>query len=182
MKVATMQKRNSVVTVQLVEGRLVFNVLGAGSVAFDPSKAHEANQRQAAMHGWKQRLSDAAALSRDDNNIPASPVDKLEAIRALAAHYESGAAEWSRAGSGGGGSSLTIEAIARVKSTDYATAEGFVADYAKAKHGGDTKAALAFLRDGKRVQEAMAAIRAERQPAPKIDADEALGELGEEVQ
>lgn len=180
----TKRKSNSVVQVQQMEsGALAFEVLGAGRVVFNPEKAHSNNRAYAELHGWKQRLSDAAAISRDDvTGKPASPADKLAAIRELAEHYMSGSPEWSRAGGGGGGRSITVEAIARIKGVDYVTAEAHVAKFAAEKHSGDTKAALAFLRDGKRVQEAMAAIRAERQPAPKVDADAALGELGSDVQ
>jgi len=188
----TKAKSNSVVTTQLLEnGHLQITVLGAGKLDFDPAKAHEDCRKRAEVHGWIQRLSDRAAKPRDtETGRPATPQDKYDAIAELVAHYMSGTGDWSMSGQGGGGKSITIEAIARLRGVDYATAEEFVAKYASAKRkmpdgtemsfGGDTKAALAFLRDGKRVQEAIAAIRAERAPKAKVDADEALEELGEE--
>lgn len=175
------RKSNSVVTVQQTEdGKLVFNVLGAGSLTFDPSKAGDKCNAHAALHGWKQRISDAAAISRnDETGRPASPAEKFAAMQELIEYYHSGPEEWSRVGTGSGGSkSLTIEAICRVQGKDYAAVEAEVAAFAARKFEGDTKKALAFLRQGSRVAEAMEAIRKERMPQPKVDADAALAELG----
>lgn len=172
-------KSNSVVMVEQTETGIAVNVLGAGSVTFDPTKAHQSNRIHAEFHGWKQRLADAAAMSRDDETgKPASPADKLAAIQALIEHYESGSAEWSRVGGGGGGKSLTIEAIARVKNLTYEEAQSQVVAFAEKRYEGDTKKALAYLRTGQRVAREMEVIRAERTPEPKIDADNALQELG----
>lgn len=171
-------KSNSVVTVQQDGARLTFDVRGAGVFVFDTAKVHADNMAKAAMHGWKQRLSDAAALSRNaDNGQPASPAEKLAAIQSLGNWYMEGGAEWARVGGGGGGLSITIEAIAAIKGVEYDAAEGYVADFAKRKFEGDTKKALAFLREGKRVAEKIAELRAARAPAPKVDADNALDEL-----
>ena len=156
---------------------------------FDPAKAHEDCRKRAEVHGWIQRLSDRAAKPRDTKTGRAATAgEKFAAIQELVEHYLSGSADWSMAGQGGGGKSLTVEAIARVKGIGYAEAEAFVEQFARGKrkmpdgsfmsYGGDTKAALAYLRDGKRVQEAMAELRAERAPQAKVDADEALEELG----
>ena len=173
------RKSNSVVTVaRLDDGTLAFDVIGAGRVTFDPTKADAAMRARAELHGWEQRLRDAAAISRDDaTGASASPADKMAAIKALVDHYESGATEWSMRGAGGGGLSLTVEAIAKVKGIEYDQAEAIVADFAAKKYAGDTKKALAFLRQGERVAKAMEEIRAARMPAPKVDADKALEEL-----
>lgn len=180
------RKGNSVVTVTYEDdGRMTIDVLGAGVVVFDKTRASQDCRLHAEDHGWEQRLRDAAAISRDeDTGKPATPQDKYERVKALAEYYMSGATEWARVGHGGGGRSITVEAIARLKGVEYDQAEVFVAEFAKTgKDGkgvafaGDTKKALAFLRDGKRVMEAIAAIRAERATAPKVDADAALEEL-----
>lgn len=172
-------KSNSVVTVQQMEGGIIaITVLGAGDLTFDPAKADAANKAHAEFHGWKQRLSDAAAISRDpETGKPASPADKLAAIRALVEHYESGSAEWSRIGQGGGGKSLTIEAIAELKGVEYAAAEAMVVNMAAVEYEGDTKKFLAFLRQGAAVSAKMEEMRKARMPAPKVDADAALDEL-----
>lgn len=173
-------KKNSVVTHAVMEdGRIQFTVLGAGEFTFDPSKAAEQHRRRAEQHGWIQRISDRAAIARDlETNLPATPAEKKARMAELAQHYESGSADWNLKGGGGGAGSITIEAIARIKSVSYEVAEGFVEEYAEKKFGGDTKKCLAELRSGAKVQEAMAAIRKERTPAPKADADGLLDELG----
>jgi hypothetical protein len=172
-------KSNSVVTVQQTEaGEILVQVLGAGVVTFDPTKASEKVRAHAAFHGFKQRLSDAAAMSRDpENGAAATPADKMAAIKELADWYMTGTEEWSRVGVGGGGKSITIEAIAAEKGIEYDAAEAMVEEFAKAKYEGDTKKALAFLRLGSKVAARIDEIRKARMPAPKVDADAALEEL-----
>lgn len=174
------RKSNSVVTHEVLEsGAIKFDVVGAGSFVFDPAKASESNRIYAARHGWIQRLSDAAAIQRDEETgLPASPQDKLDRMIALRDHYESGADDWRITGtSGGGNRSLTVAAIARVKGISVDNAEEHVARYAAAKFEGDTKKCLAFFRTSARVMEAMAEIRKESMGKPSVDADEALEEL-----
>lgn len=172
-------KAGSVVAVSAMDdGRIKFDLKGAGEIVFDPAKASAANRKHAEFHGWKQRLSDAAALSRDTTNGQAASVaDKFAAIKDLAEWYMEGGEEWARTGGGEGGKSITLEAIAKVKAIPYEQAEAEVTAFAAKKYAGDTKKALAFLRQGQRVMEAMDAIRKERTPAAKLDADAALAEL-----
>ena len=55
----------------------------------------QANQRYAALHGIKQRVGDAAALSRDtETGLPATESAKFEAMRRVADHLQSGSEEW----------------------------------------------------------------------------------------
>lgn len=171
-------KSNSVVTVQQDGDLIHWDVLGAGRVTLDTRKISAANMQYAAFHGLKQRGSDGAAISRDpETGKPATPADKQAAIQEIVTHLESGTDEWRMVGVGGGGKSITIEAVARVKGVTYDEAEKYVDDYATRNYEGDRKECLAFLREGKRVMEAMAAIRAERAPKPKVDADKALDDL-----
>ena len=172
-------KANSVVTTRLDEdGFLIISVIGSGEIRFDMDKASVVNRARAEVHGWTQRLVDAAAMSRDaETGKPASPADKYEAIKELAEYYMNGAEEWARRGAGGGGQSITLQAIARVKAITYAQAEEFVGRYAQAHYKGDTKSTLAFLRSGATVGAMILTIRAERQPAPVLDADKALDEV-----
>lgn len=175
----TKRKSNSVVTVQQTETGLTFSVIGAGEFVLDMDKLHPDILKRAAFHGMKQRISDAAAMSRNpDNGQPATPADKYAAMRALAEHYMTGTPEWSRRGEGGGGAkSITIEAIARVQSVDYATAEDAVTRLAVRKFANDRAAALRELSKSPKVQSAIAAIRAERIPKTNINADALLTEL-----
>jgi len=175
----TKRKSNSVVTVQQTETGLTFNVIGAGEFTLDMGKLHSDVLQRAAFHGMKQRIADAAAIARDQSTgQSASPTDKYAAMKALADHYMTGTAEWSRRGEGGGGAkSITIEAIARVQGVDYATAEDAVNRLAMRKFDNDRAAALRELSKSPKVQSAIAAIRAERIPKSDINADALLTEL-----
>lgn len=174
------KRQNAVVTVSYdADGKMRIDVHGYKVLTFDKTKASQKCRFEAEDHGWEQRLRDAAAISRDEETgLPASPADKGARVERLIEHYESGSEEWALVGGGGGGRSITVEAIARVKGMTYEEAEAEVEKFAKGEaYKGDTKKALAFLRKGKRVMEAMEAIRAERLPKPAIDADEALDGL-----
>ena len=91
-------KSNSVVTHSIgAEGVLTFNVRGAGSFTFDPATASKTVIARAMLHGFIQRISDGAALSRDpETGLPATPEAKLERMRAIADHYASGTDDWNR--------------------------------------------------------------------------------------
>jgi hypothetical protein len=179
----TKAKANSVITHRVSEdGKVItFVVLGAGEVNLDTTKLHDAIKERAAVHGLIQRGSDRAAIGRDsETGASATPEEKRASIQAWVDHVESGTAEWRMTGTGeGGGKSLTIEAIAQVKGISYEAAEAEVVKFAE-KRNESTKAILAFLRKGEKVMRAMEAIRARRQGAPKVDADEALQEMGVE--
>jgi len=73
---------------------------------------------RAAVHGLKQRISDAAALPCNPRTgLPATPKEKFAAIVALVGHYNSGTSEWNRARAEGGGISRTggtLQAFANV--------------------------------------------------------------------
>lgn len=90
------KRENSVVTTRLTDdGRIVFNVLGAGEFTFDPDSTHAAIRRHAMLHGFVQRISDKAAKGKDpETGLPVSPQVKFDAMQAMARHYESGTDQW----------------------------------------------------------------------------------------
>lgn len=94
-------KSNSVLTSKVEGSVLEITVLGAGTILFDAEQAHPANRQRAEMHGWTQRLSDAAAKSRDPKTgLPVSPLAKFEAVNQLAEWYMRGGDQWKRTGDG----------------------------------------------------------------------------------
>lgn len=170
--------------VDVEAGTVTFQVKGHNDIILDIAKLHPDIVKRAALAGMAQvRIVDAAAVGMADdegNIIPEADRIALKYTRMeeLVNHYHTGTSEWSRKGTGGGGfGSITVEAIARVLGMEYAEAEIEVSKYAEKKFGGDTKKALAHFRQGSRVAKAMQEIRAERAPAPKLDADAALDEL-----
>lgn len=176
-------KSNAIVTHSVAEdGVITFEVLGVGKLRFDPAAVAPVNRRRAEMHGWIQRIVDAAAIGVTDSEGNIIPKEertrmKYHAMNEIIIHYESRSEEWSRVGSGGGARSLTIEAIARVQGIEYDAAVEMVERHAEKKYDGDTRKALNKLRQAEAVQKAMSAIRAERTPKTSIDADAELEEL-----
>lgn len=94
-----MAKSNSVINTEINQSirTIEFSVIGAGSVTLHLERVSQANIDYAAFHGFKQRIPDAAALSRDETTgKPALPSEKLAAMRELVEFYESGTSEWAR--------------------------------------------------------------------------------------
>lgn len=97
------------------DGTILFKVKDAGEFIFDPAKASDGNRLRAMRHGFVQRISDAAARSKDTaTGVGAPPAVKLAAMRVLADHYMSGAEGWSpeREGGGPGLDGVALAAVA----------------------------------------------------------------------
>ena len=119
----TKAKSNSVVTHRLdgtAGTELIFTVKGAAQsddgalldveLRFSPERASTECRTRAELHGWIQRISDAAAISRDTKTgKSATAAEKLAAMAKLVEHYETGTADWKMAGSGGGGGAGSAE-------------------------------------------------------------------------
>lgn len=171
-------KSNATMAVEIdrAGNRITFNVRDAGEIVLDMSRLSPEVLAYAAFHGMKQRIADAAAMSRNpETGAPASPTDKFAAMEALAAHYMSGTDEWAlRVASGGAGkpSGLTLRALADVQGVDITTMRERVDTLAERK--GTTPAALLReLAKAPAVAKRIAEMRATSSP----DADELLGEL-----
>lgn len=109
-------KSNSVLTHRIDGSVITFVVKDAGELLFDVLKASAACRAKAEFHGWIQRVSDAAAISRDTKTgLPATPMAKFEAMQKLVNHYEAGAAEWRMAGSAAGGGAGSAEKVLLVR-------------------------------------------------------------------
>ena len=104
-------KSNSVVTTEWSGYVLQINVLGAGSILFDATKASQTNREQAERYGWLQRLCDRAAISAPVRvagteeskwlaQLEAHKQAKYAAIAELATYYESGDVPWKMTGTG----------------------------------------------------------------------------------
>ncbi len=162
---------------------VMFKTRGHADLTLHMDKISDRNKERAACVGFAQvRIVDAAAIPvarKDGSIIPeAERIEmKYTKMRELIEFYETGTEDWTRVSEGGGGRSITVEAIAAIKGWTYEETEQYVEKFAVDKHEGDTKAALAFLRQGARVAEQIELIRKARMPKPKVDADAALDEL-----
>lgn len=128
-------------------------------------------QQHAIMHGLKQKLVDAAAISRNtETGRPATVEDKYQAVRTVYDRLLAGAWNATREGACAGGG-LLLQALCRMyagrKTPDELRA--FLADKSDAEK--------TALRKNPRVAEIIEAIRMETGKAANIDTDGLLGEL-----
>lgn len=129
---------------------------------------------RAMRHGIVQRVSDAAALSRNtENGAKASPTDKHAAMKRLVDHINSGSDDWSpaRDAAGPGLDAIVLAAIGEVLKKDEEAVRAFVAAGAT-KHGVTQRAYLARLADGKAVRPIVDRMRAAQ--ASEVDPDAEL--------
>lgn len=167
-------KANSVIGVEVMpDGILRFVVKGAGDLYYDKSKAHPDNRAHAEDHGWIQRISDSAALSRNpENGQAATPAEKLEAMKRLVAHYESGTPEWSRVREAGPKGGFLFEALCRM----YAVSK--TPEQIRAYLDGLSDKEQAALREDDAVAPVIAEIKREKaKDQPKLDTKAILAGL-----
>ena len=89
------KKAGSAVATSINGGVLTIVVAGFEPIIFDRTRVAECHHATAEMYGWKQRLSDAAAIARDKTTgASATNVEKYNAIRKLSEHYLTGATDW----------------------------------------------------------------------------------------
>lgn len=173
---------NSIITVTRWDNKLKFAFTGVGDFTFDPDKVSAENRARAMVHGFEQRVRDAAALSVDrDTGKSATPTAKFEAAKRIADHLMSGATEWNLkpAATGGLDAGLVIMAIMRVFRKTLNEAETVVTT-TMSKKGIERTAALKLWANSKQVAAAMLEIKTERLSTTE-DADDLLDEImGEE--
>ena len=112
-------------------GILTIRITGHPDIVIDPAEMPPALNEYAALHGYKQRILDAAALSRDPTTgRPATPAEKYSEMRRLADHMvESG--EWRRnaAGDGTAGDGLLVRAVMEACGLDRTAARAAVGQW-----------------------------------------------------
>lgn len=147
---------------------LYFNsgvILTLDTIALSPEV-----RQQALLHGLKQKLVDAAAISRNpETGRAASIEDKYQAVKTVYDRLLTG--QWNAIREGGATGGLLLQALIRMYD-GRRTAEdvkNFLAD--------KTDAEKAALRKNPRVAQIIEEIRAEQGKTANIDTDELLGEL-----
>jgi hypothetical protein len=174
---ATTNTKRAAISADIFKFTLTLNFADGRELVIDASKLRPEIQDMAMMHGLKQKLVDAAALSRNpENGQPASISDKYDAVKRVADRLLSADGQWNE-GRGEGGtaapnSNLLLRALMRMTGKD----ETYVRDFMSSK----SKAEIAALRKNPKV----IAIIAEMQAATVVNGvntDELLGELGVEA-
>jgi len=172
-------KSNSTITCVQMDGKLDFTVLGAGKFTFDPDRVSAVNRARAMIHGFRQRISDGGALSRNpDTGKPASPADKLARMMRISDHLMSGSDVWElSAGSPGMDAGLVIQAIMRVTSKTLEQVETLI-EATMTKRECDRTAAVKIWADSKQVAAMILTIKSERLAAgSKDDVEDLLADI-----
>lgn len=164
-------KRNAAITATIDGTTLTLTFANGETLIMRGDTLTSDVQHYAMMHGLKQKLVDAAAISRNPETGRAATVeDKYQAVKAVYDRLLSG--QWNATREGGGNAGgLLLQALCRM--------------YAGRKTAEDIKAFLAektdaektALRKNPRVAAVIEEIRAEQGKAANIDTDELLGEL-----
>ncbi len=190
---AVKRRVNSAYTFLMQDGKLTFDFGVHGKLVFDPDKASAQNRARAMVHGFKQRIIDAAALSAGaDGKVDVEA--KVAEMRRVIEHLESGSTEWNLKPAAAGAGSYVTKALVRLATyggQDVSTPElanayvKALADSTKPEivkfgFGGQVAKVRAWLEaNSAKVRTAIEAIKAEELAAAKVDvdADELLGEL-----
>lgn len=170
-------KRNATITATInnelgQRASLVLSFANGAQLVLHPDELTGDITFAAIMHGLKQKLVDAAAISRNpETGRPATVEDKYQAVKTVYDRLLAGAWNATREGGGATGG-LLLQALVRMyagrKTVDELRA--FLAD--------KTDAEKTALRKNPRVAQIIEDIRIETGKAANIDTDEMLGELG----
>ena len=113
-------------------GTLVLTFRHGETLRLHPEALHPEIQRAAMLHGLKQKLVDAAAISRDTaTGRAATIITKFDAVKEIFDRITGAGGEnpsWNkpRAGGAGGQGGLLARAIARYKNVEVAAAKAYL--------------------------------------------------------
>ena len=170
-------KRNAAITAAIVmnaEGRpggLVLQFANGEALKLTAAQLTDNILEHAVWHGLKQKLVDAAAISRNpETGRAASVEDKYQAVKTVYDRLLAG--QWNAVREGGGATGgLLLQALVRM----YAGRK--TADELKAFLADKSDAGKTALRKNPRVAQIIEDIRAEQGKTANIDTDELLSEL-----
>lgn len=164
-------KRNATISATITNGTLALTFANGETLTLRADALTTDMQQQAIMHGLKQKLVDAAAISRNpETGRAASVEDKYQAVKTVYDRLLAGAWNATREGGGATGG-LLLQALCRM----YAGRK--TPDELKAFLGDKTDAEKTALRKNPRVAQIIEDIRVEQGKIANIDTDELLGEL-----
>ena len=170
-----MTKRNATITAAINGNTLALTFANGETLTMRGDALNSDVQQYAMMHGLKQKLVDAAAISRNpETGRAASVEDKYQAVKVVYDRLLAG--QWNATREGGGATGgLLLQALVRM----YAGRK--TADELKAFLADKSDAEKTALRKNPRVATIIEEIRAEQGKTADIDTDELLGELEEGI-
>ena len=157
------------------DGTLILEFRHGETLRLHPETLNPEIQRAALLHGLKQKLVDAAAISRDTaTGRAATIVTKYEAVKEIFDRITGAGGEapaWNkpRAGGAGGQGGLLARAIARYKGVEVAAAKAYLERL--------TDAQKQALRVDPRIATIINELRMESAKPAGIDTDALLGGL-----
>ena len=173
-----MARKNSVISVDLSDNSdgILFTVANVGSIELVVSSLAENVRQSALIHGLIQKVSDAAALPRNEDGSPASPSDKHAAMQAVVDRLLAG--EWNKRGEASGDSAPA--GLIRRAVIEWAEANGRTEAKAIAFYESKDRAGQLALRKVPEIAAIMERIKSERgaNKASTINADDLLAEIG----
>jgi hypothetical protein len=121
-----MARSNQVVGFKQNEDGTQTYTVGGQTKTFNPDSCDPTLRTRAELHGWRQRIQDKAALSRDPKTGKSATAEqKRAAVWAIIDHYESGTDKWEMERTGGAGgrsdASYIMQAAAIVQDVDLKT-------------------------------------------------------------
>lgn len=167
----TTQKKDIEVAVE-ENGTLVLTFRHGEVLRLHPESLRPEIQRAALLHGLKQKLVDAAAISRDTTTGRAATIaTKFDAVKEIFDRITGENPSWNkpRAGGAGGQGGLLARAIARYKNVPVEAAKAYLERL--------TDAQKQALRVDPRIATIINQLRAESAKPAGIDTDALLGGL-----
>ena len=158
------------------DGALVLEFRHGETLRLHPEMLNPEIQRAALLHGLKQKLVDAAAISRDTaTGRAATIITKFDAVKEIFDRITGAGGAWPawnkpRAGGGGGQGGLLARAIARYKSVPVEAAKAYLDRL--------TDAQKQALRVAPQIATIINELRLESAKPAGIDADALLDGLG----
>jgi len=170
--------RKTAISADVYQSTLTLTFADGRDIAIDLNSLSESIKQQAMLHGLKQKLVDAAALSRNpETGRSATLDDKFAAVKEVADRITSADGTWNKERKSGdaaeNGGNLLLRAIQHMTGKDRTYAESFL--------NSKTKEQRAALKKNPRVLSAMAELQAAT-VVGGVNTDELLGELGIDVQ
>lgn len=176
-----MARKNSIISSSFENGTLRIAVVGAGEINLTIADMPETILQAAVVHGLTQKISDAAAISKDElsGDAATDAATKFAAMSAVADRLRTG--DWSkRSGDGSGPVAGIIYrafeewAMAKAKSAK-AT---ITAEKCRAVYDAKTRAEQLALRNQPEIAAIIEQMKAERGPSATVDGSALLAELG----
>jgi hypothetical protein len=164
-------KANSVIETSIVGDQLALKFSNGAELFVDPAVLSESIKQSAMLHGFKQKLCDAAAMSRDpETGKPATVEMKYAAVKEVYDRLFSG--EWNATREGGGSTGgLLYRALCQIYAASKTPEE--IKVWLDAKTDAERKA----LRESKKIAKVIDSLRPVDKKAAAIDADALLADL-----